>query len=112
LSENNLSIYLEKEDIMARKWKVVLDGVEHAVEVKIHMMGEREVLVDSRVVKALSPSIQKARIGLFGPKARIRDLGDQVIEFEIAGKPAVIQRKQFSLAGSDYNLYVDGQKIE
>lgn len=77
---------------------------------KIHLMGEREVLVDSKVVKALSPIIQKT--GSFFGKKTTRDLGDQVIEFEVAGKPAILQRKRFSMAGTVYGLYVDGHRIK
>ena len=98
---------------MARKWDFSIDGKQHTVEVKIHLMGEREVIVDSKVVKALSPTVTKSRTGAFGSKTRTRDLGDQMIEFEVAGKPAFLQKSQsISLSGTSYNLYVDGEKIK
>jgi hypothetical protein len=97
---------------MARKWKLMVEGQEHTCEVKIHLGGEREVLVDDKIVKALSPRVERTRKGgFFGRTEKTRDYGDQVIEFEIEGKPAIIQRKGLSWAGADYNLFVDGQKI-
>jgi hypothetical protein len=99
---------------MARKWKVMVEGQEHTCEVKIHFGGEREILVDGKVVKALSPRVERTRKGglLFGRTEKSKDYGDQVVEFEIEGKPAIIQRKGLSLAGADYNLFfVDGQRI-
>ena len=98
---------------MARRmWNVLVQGEQHTVEVDLHFLTDAfEVLVDGKVVKAFSgrtsvPGFTRERRTAHFITRNAEHSQRSVIEFEVAGKPAILRHTFLS-----YELFVDGQKV-
>ena len=98
------------------KWMVTIEGKTYTVEVQLDPIGgEGEILVDGKVIKAWGgiPAGQRKEMRKHG---RLAETGRwQTWEFEVGGKPAILQPKRAGLFGNPFGkgfeLYVDGQKV-
>ena len=86
-----------------------MEGQQHIVEMKLHpISGAGEILVDGKVVRAW-PGVPHITHGRDRKRARIESGRWQTWEFEVAGKPAILQPGGFL---GRFTLYVDGQKVK
>ena len=99
-----------------KTWTVLIEGQQHTIEIDVHTLtGAMELMVDGKVVKALEDIASKmgmsgiTREGRLVRRMAVQDALSKrnVIEFEVAGKPAILRRKTFG----GYELFVDGRKI-
>jgi hypothetical protein len=92
-----------------RIWTVIVEGQQHTVEWNQSLLTDAvEILVDGKVVKVFSSFSPTLGKGQAGTRQRMAERSERrVVEFEVAGKPAILRQKLFG-----YELFVDGQKVK